>query len=103
MTARDPGLQPERTRLAWRRTALTVTVVALLLGRLAVVTGGVTTAAAVALALTTAAWLGLQVVTQRRVRMMRSPRPAPAPVALPLTVGATVAALALIGTALVWL
>lgn len=42
MTGRDPGLQPERTRLAWRRTTLSFVVAALLAGRQTVKAGTVT-------------------------------------------------------------
>ncbi|MYV62106.1 DUF202 domain-containing protein, partial [Streptomyces sp. SID4931] len=66
---RDPGLQPERTRLAWRRTTLTATVVALLAGRQALHSGA-TPAALVAVALSALAWLGFLLVAHRRVSVL---------------------------------
>lgn len=73
---RDPGLQPERTRLAWRRTTLSATVVALLAVRQAL-HGGVTPAALIAVALSALAWLGLLVVAHRRMLRMEMARPEP--------------------------
>ncbi|MFJ7058417.1 DUF202 domain-containing protein [Streptomyces griseobrunneus] len=73
---RDPGLQPERTRLAWRRTTLSATVVALLAGRQALHSGA-TPASLVAVALSALAWLGLLVVAHRRVARMGVARPEP--------------------------
>ncbi|MEU3716263.1 DUF202 domain-containing protein [Streptomyces californicus] len=76
MTAavRDPGLQPERTRLAWRRTTLSATVVALLAVRQALHSGA-TPGALVAVALSTLAWLGFLLVAHRRVVALGTARP----------------------------
>ncbi|HEY3007081.1 MAG TPA: DUF202 domain-containing protein [Micromonosporaceae bacterium] len=82
--ARDAGLQPERTRLAWRRTALAVTVVALLAIRLAVTRVGGPTGWAVAAA-AMLGWIGALWVTQRRVAAMSALRPIAIGRALPLT------------------
>ncbi|MER7488212.1 DUF202 domain-containing protein [Streptomyces sp. NPDC126497] len=64
---RDPGLQPERTRLAWRRTTLSATVAAVLAVRTALA-GGVSGAGVVACALCCACWLGFLRIAHRRIR-----------------------------------
>ncbi|MGC4896356.1 DUF202 domain-containing protein [Micromonospora sp. DT31] len=90
---RDPGLQPERTRLAWRRTLLTLTAVLLLQLRPAF--GGRAVDAALAGA-AVAIWLTLLVVNWRRATGVGPRRPARWSV--PLTaLGA--AGLALLGVA----
>ncbi|MEO3745439.1 DUF202 domain-containing protein [Plantactinospora sp. B5E13] len=62
-SSRDAGLARERTRLAWRRTTLSVTVVAVLAGRLALTRG---TVGAVAAALAGLGWLAVLVWTVPR-------------------------------------
>jgi len=59
----DPGLQPERTRLAWQRTLLALTGVTVLLVRLAL-TGGPVGAALAGLAVP--AWVAALAVSWRR-------------------------------------
>ncbi|MEV6785516.1 DUF202 domain-containing protein, partial [Streptomyces sp. NPDC051098] len=53
---RDPGLQPERTRLAWRRTTLSFTVAAVLAARQAA-GGDPGPAGLIAVALSVLVWL----------------------------------------------
>ncbi|MFJ7067388.1 DUF202 domain-containing protein [Streptomyces sp. NPDC101115] len=71
---RDPGLQPERTRLAWRRTTLSATVVAVLAGKQAI-HDDVTAPGLVAAGLSALVWVGFLAVGHRRIRSLEAARP----------------------------
>ncbi|AVH59628.1 MULTISPECIES: DUF202 domain-containing protein [Streptomyces] len=66
---RDPGLQPERTRLAWRRTTLSSTVAAVLAAKTAL-SGGRSVAGVLACAACCALWLGFLALAHRRIRVL---------------------------------
>jgi Domain of unknown function (DUF202) len=72
---RDPGVQPERTSLAWRRTLLALTVVVLLAVRLALRSGLSVGrfAAVIGLAFV---WAVACVVARRRMLALQPARPA---------------------------
>jgi len=98
---RDPGRQAERTRLAWRRTTLAATVVALV-GAGRVVAGGTRTTEVLALALVAVGWLAIVAVAHQRIRALDHPsipdaHRAPAALALLTT------AVALAGTLLMFI
>ncbi|MET8178234.1 DUF202 domain-containing protein [Streptomyces sp. NPDC005336] len=74
LRTRDPGLQPERTRLAWRRTTLACAVAASLAGR-QTLHSGTGPVSLLGLALVVLAWLAFLAVAHRRIRAMNAPRP----------------------------
>ncbi|MEU8758215.1 DUF202 domain-containing protein [Streptomyces sp. NPDC048659] len=71
---RDPGLQPERTRLAWRRTTLSCTVVAVLAAKQAI-HDEVTAAGLLAAGLSALVWIGFLAVAHRRIQTLGAARP----------------------------
>ncbi|MGW0122217.1 DUF202 domain-containing protein [Streptomyces sp. NPDC003327] len=99
--ARDPGLQPERTRLAWRRTTLSCTVVAVLAVKQAV-QDGAGAARLSGLALTALVWVGFLAVAHRRIRSLGAARPAPLSHRGALLAALCTLAFALCGAALIW-
>lgn len=100
-TPRDPGVQPERTRLAWRRTTLAFTVAAVLLIR-GVVIQDVGAAAFAVAAVAALAWVLLLVVAHRRVRQLAVSQPAEPDAGVVRTVFLCTAGLAALGWVLLW-
>ncbi|MDQ0682778.1 uncharacterized membrane protein YidH (DUF202 family) [Streptomyces achromogenes] len=75
---RDPGLQPERTRLAWRRTTLASTVSAVLALK-ASLHDGPSAFGVVAGTLCCALWLAFLLLAHRRIHALAA---TPSPAAL---------------------
>ncbi|MFJ4603568.1 DUF202 domain-containing protein [Streptomyces griseoluteus] len=67
--ARDAGLQPQRTRLAWRRTTLSATVTAVLAIRASVRAAGPATGAVLVL-LCSVCWLAFLALAHLRIRTL---------------------------------
>ncbi|MFI9581868.1 DUF202 domain-containing protein [Streptomyces sp. NPDC052236] len=93
---RDPGLQPERTRLAWRRTTLAFAVAAVLAAREAA-GGGLGPAGLVAVACSALVWLVFLRVAHHRVRALSAGSGPPAVMSLPAALAATACTIALAG------
>lgn len=98
---RDPGVQPERTRLAWRRTTLAFVVASVLLIRGVITQDGGPAAFAVA-AVAALVWVLLLAVAQRRVRQLAASQPAEPGARMVQTVFLCTVTLAVLGTVLLW-
>lgn len=93
---RDPGLQNERTALAWQRTALSMLGASAVMARLTWTSGGVGALAILVVAAALSTWVFLEsrgrYAHSARVRLRARSRGGRAPLAL--TVAATLLALA---------
>ncbi|CAL9399664.1 DUF202 domain-containing protein [Streptomyces sp. enrichment culture] len=90
---RDPGLQPERTRLAWRRTTLSGTVVAVLAAKTAL-HDGATPVSVLATALCCGLWLAFLGIAHGRIRTLAGAH-RPRALTPPLAAAAALCAVAL--------
>ncbi|WNI14866.1 DUF202 domain-containing protein [Actinacidiphila sp. ITFR-21] len=97
---RDPGLQPERTQLAWRRTTLSCAVAAVLALRQALRTGG-GPLRAVAVCLVLLALVAFGWLAHVRIRRLSARRPPAMPLWAAVSVLGCTVALAVFGAALV--
>ena len=97
----DPGASAERTRLAWRRTGLSATAVALLAARPAF-TPGASTGTLLAAAAAMAGWATLIALAYRRARGLKSWPPRPGRRTI-FAYAASTVAFAVLGTVLVTL
>ncbi|MFF0475748.1 DUF202 domain-containing protein [Streptomyces sp. NPDC004284] len=98
---RDPGLQPERTRLAWRRTTLSCTVVTVLAVKLTI-SDEVTERGLTGLALSSLVWVAFLAVAHRRIRSLDAARPVPLSHRGALLAAGCTIALAVFGVAMIW-
>ncbi|WP_326599816.1 DUF202 domain-containing protein [Streptomyces sp. NBC_01803] len=76
---RDPGVQPERTRLAWRRTTLSFALVVVLAARGLVTSDGGRAVGSVGVALAALLWVSFLALAHRRIQALTTGRPPGAP------------------------
>jgi len=79
---RAPGLQPERTRLAWRRTTLSSTVAAVLAAK-TTLHSDQSVAGILICSLCCALWLGFLAIAHRRIRVLAASGPDAPPALAP--------------------
>ncbi|KOG50885.1 hypothetical protein ADK76_38560 [Streptomyces griseoflavus] len=93
-------MQPERTRLAWRRTTLSCTVVAILAGRQVVQHRDPGPMVIVAVALVLLVWIAFVAAAHVRMRAMYDSRPPVLSARTALALVACTCALAVLGGAI---